>query len=31
MVNDDFSFDLIFSDIATVEALESAMENARTN
>jgi hypothetical protein len=31
MVNDDFSFDLIFSDIATVEALESAMENARTS
>jgi hypothetical protein len=31
MVDDDYSFDLIFSDIATVEELESAMEYARTS
>ena len=31
MVNDDYSFDLTFSDIATVEELEAAMDNARTS
>ncbi|HEV3138315.1 MAG TPA: hypothetical protein VGZ26_10430, partial [Pirellulales bacterium] len=31
MVNDDYTFDLTFSDISTVEELEAAMENARTS
>ena len=31
MVNDDYSFDLTFSDISTVEELEAAMDNARTS
>jgi hypothetical protein len=31
MVNDDYSFDLTFSDISTVEELETAMGNARTS
>jgi hypothetical protein len=31
MVNDDYSFDLTFSDIATAEELEAAMDNARTS
>jgi hypothetical protein len=29
--DDDYSFDLTFSDIATVEELEAAMERASTN
>lgn len=29
--NDDYTFDLTFSDIATVEELEAAMEHARTD
>src|SRR4051812_21871917 len=31
MVNDDNTFDLTFSDIETLEDLESAMNNARTS
>jgi hypothetical protein len=31
MFNDDNTFDLTFSDISTVEELETAMDNARTN
>ena len=31
MVNDDYTFDLTFADIATVEELEAAMNNARTS
>jgi hypothetical protein len=31
MVNDDYSFDLTFSDISTVEELEAAMDHARTS
>jgi hypothetical protein len=31
MYNDDYTFDLTFSDIATVEELEAAMNNARTS
>ncbi len=31
MINDDYTFDLTFSDISTVEELEAAMENARTS
>lgn len=30
MLNDDYTFDLTFSDIATVEELEAAMEKAST-
>jgi hypothetical protein len=30
LFNDDYTFDLTFSDISTVEELEAAMENART-
>jgi hypothetical protein len=30
MFNDDYTFDLTFSDISTVEELEAAIENART-
>ena len=29
--NDDYTFDLVFSDIKTVEELEVAMENAQTS
>jgi hypothetical protein len=31
VVNDDYTFDLTFSDITTVEELEAAMENASTS
>jgi hypothetical protein len=31
MVNDDYTFDLTFSDILTTEELEAAMDNARTS
>lgn len=31
LYNDDYTFDLTFSDIATVEELEAAMENSGTN
>ena len=31
MVDSVYSFDLVFSNIATVEELEAAMENARTS
>jgi hypothetical protein len=31
MVNDDYSFDLTFSNISSVEELEAAMESARTS
>lgn len=31
VVNDDYTFDLTFSDIATVEELEAAMDNAKTS
>ena len=31
MVNDDYSFDLTFSDISTTEELEAAIDNARTS
>lgn len=31
MLNDDYTFDLTFSDIATVEELEAAMEEAGTD
>jgi hypothetical protein len=31
LINDDYTFDLTFSDISTVEELETAMDHARTS